>query len=335
MKFHLIPLSLAVGVLGLLNACKKAEQTAAPIQTDGATARNPVVLKVKWPIGNRYVYRLDLDQRSTNKIPQMPQPFRQDTRMSLTYALSVLKATPDGGRELELEFLANALESSMGGQPSMSFNSNDSTNQDGLNPLAGPLRRMVGSKLHLMVNADAKVANVAGLDEWRDNLFLEEAGPPGQMLAQQFNQGFFHLLTDSGRSLTAKPVSVGETWPYKVEIPTGAAGKISVDSKITMKGWENRAEHQCAILDSRGTLTGTPSDQVGPLGRMRIDHGNLTAKSWFDPELGALVDYNADQTMTIKAQMPGQPPANRGPGFTSDIGQKITLKLVELEKARS
>src|SRR5215472_12605028 len=95
LKLQMVPLFLAV-ILLVLGACKRADQGQSKEQGDAtktaaADAKNGVVLQAKWPIGNRYVYRLDLDQHSTNKIPQMPKPVQQDTLMSLTYALSVLK----------------------------------------------------------------------------------------------------------------------------------------------------------------------------------------------------------------------------------------------------
>ena len=112
-------------------------------------------------------------------------------------------------------------------------------------------------------------------------------------------------------------------------------GKIAVDAKVTLKGWEEREQHKCAILDSRGTLKGTPGQEVGPMGKMVIDQGKVSGRSWFDPELGARVDSESDQTIRVKGEMPGQAGGNRAAaGFTSDISQKITVKLVELAKGK-
>jgi hypothetical protein len=66
---------------------------------------------------------------------------------------------------------------------------------------------------------------------------------------------------------------------------------------------------------------------------MVIDQGKVTGRSWFDPELGAIVDSVSDQTIRVKGEMPGQAGGNRAAGFTSDIGQKVTVKLVVLAKA--
>ena len=340
MKLPLLSLPLAVGLVGLLGACKKADQVqpdkqAAPSQVTGAGSKTGVLLRPKWPLNNRYVYQLDMDQHSTNKIPQMPTPMQQEVTMRLTYAVSVQKETTDGGRELELEFLANSLEVRMGGRAVMSFDSKQIADGDTRDPMAVPLRKMIGSKVRLLANQEGKVTKVLDLDIWREGLSLEEAGQPGQMLAQQFNQGFFLLLADSGRSLSPKPVTVGETWPFKAEFPAGATGKLAIDAKITLAGWENHAQRQCAILDSRGTLKGTTGDETGPMGKMTIDGGKLTGKAWFDPELGANVEYVADQFIHVKGEIPGQAIDNGAAArFTSEIGQKISVKLVELGKTK-
>ena len=131
MRYQLIPLWCALSVLALLGACKKSEQPAAanpksesPGSTQPATtsssAKSPagaekgVLLKIKWPVGNRYVYRMDMDQHVTNRVPQMPKPMQQDVTMAMTYALSVTKELPQDGREVEMEFLANEMEVKMG-----------------------------------------------------------------------------------------------------------------------------------------------------------------------------------------------------------------------------
>lgn len=343
MKTRFASVSVALVLAGMLGACKKADQSntqpsatqghAASTEPAAAGSKKGIVLRAKWPVGNRYVYRMDLEQRSVNTIPHMPKPMEQDVTMAMTYALSVMKETADGGRELEVEFLANEMEVKMGGQLVMSFDSKESANKAAQNPMAAPFRKMIGSKLRLLMGADATVDQVVGLDEWLSNVQGEGADPAGQMLAQQFNEGFFRQLADFGRGLPEKPVAVGETWPFKFEFPTGAMGKIALDAKVTLKGWENREQHQCAILDSRGTLKGKPGKEVGPMGKMVVDQGKITGRSWFDPNLGAMVDFVSDQTIRVKGEMPGQGGGDRASaGFTSDIGQKITVKLVELAK---
>lgn len=338
----------AVSLFALLPACKKAEQPAAsnpPAERPAATAAESkegtpakaagdqaqaVTLKIRWPLGNRYVYRMDLDQHSTNTIPQMPKPIQQDVAMAMTYALTVAAETPAGGRELEMEFLANEMEIKMGEQVMMSFDSKEAPKNESQNPFATPFRKMIGSKLRLQLDAEGKVDKLVGFEEWQNNLAGDGGGAAKMILSQQFGEDYFRQIADFSRGLPPKPVTIGDTWPLKLDLPAGPMGKININATVMHKGFEDQDGHRCAVLDSVGTLKGG-SAGGGPTGKMNIEQGKLNGTTWFDPELGAMINSSSEQHMRIKGEMPG--PQGGGSQFTSDIAQKVSLKLVELTKA--
>src|SRR5258708_3420854 len=78
---------------------------SAVMQTNGGR-----LLKVKWPVGYRYIYRLDLEQSSTNQAPRNPAPKVEHVAMGVSYGLAVREGNADGVRELEMQFLAYELE---------------------------------------------------------------------------------------------------------------------------------------------------------------------------------------------------------------------------------
>ena len=331
-------LSLALAcLLGLaLTACKDKSQTATESKpsanASAAGSGTGTDLKVKWPVGSRYVYRMDLDQQSTNKFPQMPQPMIQNVTMAMTYAISAIKEAGKDGRELEMEFVANEMEVKMGEQVFMSFDSKESAKSDTQNPFTGPYRKMIGTKLRIQVDADGKLDEIIDLQEWIDKVTAGVAEREKGIFSQQFNEGYFRQIVDYGRALPPKPVQEGESWPFKMELSLGTMGKLAIDSKIKFKGWEDREKHKCVALTSVGTMKGTPGTEAGPMGKMSIEKGTATGTSWFDPELGAMIEVSADQTMKIKGEIPGAP--GGGAGYTSDIGQKVTIKLVEAGKVK-
>ena len=87
-----------------------------------------------------------------------------------------------------MDFTANEMEVKMGGQAMMSFDSKESAKNDAQNPMAAPFRKMIGSKVRLLVRADGKVDQVVGLDEWLNSVRGEGADPAGQLMTQQFNE---------------------------------------------------------------------------------------------------------------------------------------------------
>jgi Family of unknown function (DUF6263) len=353
MRHQLIPFWCALSILALLDACKKSEQPAATNpKPEGPSSAQPaasaatiqppagaekgVLLKIKWPVGNRYVYRMDLDQHVTNRFPQMPKPMQQDVTMAMTYALSVTKELPQDGREIEMEFLANEMEVKMADQVIISFDSKETGKNDAQNPFSAPFRKMIGSKLAIQLEAQGKVDKIPGLEEWQKTLSGDQPGPAGGMLAQQFGEGFFRQILDAGRAFPDKPVQVGETWPYDMEVPAGPIGKITINGKLTFKGWEDRQEHKCVALLMTGTFKGSSPIETGQMGKMNLENGKAAGTSWFDPELGALIDSTSDQIMRLKGEVPGGPTGgNRAPtAFTIEIGQKVTLTLAELGKVK-
>lgn len=349
MRHPFFTLTCALLFLISLNACKKAEQSTpaepgAPIQApsvsqessapaEAAGAQGSVRLQVKWPVGNRYVYRMDLDSQTTNRIPGMPSPMQQTVTMAMTYGLTVLRETENNGRELQMEFLANEMDIKMANQLIMSFDSKEEAGQnEGQNPFAAPFRKMIGSKVNLQLDADGRVEKVIGFDEWLDSLAGEEGGPGRTLVAQQFSEDYFRQIADLGRSLPTKPAEVGDTWPLSMDIPAGPMGKLDMNATILFKDWEQREGRNCAVLEAVGTFQGVRAQATGgPLGNMSIDQGKVTGTTWFAADLGAVVESDSKQTMRLKGNMPSPPGAKTpAPEINVELGQNVRVKLVEL-----
>jgi hypothetical protein len=190
------------------------------------------------------------------------------------------------------------------------------------------LRRVIGPKVYLQLNAAGTAGQVIRLGDWQRAVAGAGDQPVEQILLQQFNDGFFQQITDFGKALPAEPVRVGDNWSYRTEVPAGSLGHIVSDSTITLLDWEQRENQSFAVLESKGTLKGIP--MAGAANSLSLESGSVTGSSWFDPVLGALMESEVTQAMRLRAE----PPAPRGesaPGvFISEIGQKVTLKLVEV-----
>ena len=76
----------------------------------------PVELKLKWPLGERIVQDMDMKQNMELSMPGQPAPMKQDMTMGQEYGLTVLKENPDGGHEVEMEFLSARMGDGDGGQ---------------------------------------------------------------------------------------------------------------------------------------------------------------------------------------------------------------------------
>jgi Family of unknown function (DUF6263) len=346
---------LAVAAFTLLagGGCKRSPHLEAPPKPSpptnvaeenlGQQASNQIqkvplpkgdLLKMKWPIGSRYVYRLDMEQHTTNQAPGSPQPNTEDLVLGVTYALTVVEETSNGGRELEMEFLANDMEIKIAGQVVINFDSVQSLTNEAAHPIPPPFRRMIGSKALLRTQPDGTVEKVLGLDAWVKSVAGDASGPAGQMIVQQFNENFFRQAADFGKGLPTKPVNPGDNWTFQTELPAGALGTIRLDSTITLTGWKEQEQHRFAILDAKGTLTSLPAQPPAD-GQLSLERGTVQSRAWFDPELGALTESVVEQSLRVK----GPPPATAGgkpteESFSNDLSQKVTVKMVELTKSQ-
>jgi hypothetical protein len=308
------------------NVVAPTEVAATPPPTN--TPPKAIRLEPKWPVGNRYVYRMDLEQTSTNRIPFRPEPRVEHVTMGATYALSVHAQNTNGTRDLDVEFLAYELDMKADGHEVVSFDSGKAATNNTPDPVAAALRRVIGPKVYLQLNAAGTAGQVIRLGDWQRAVAGAGDQPVEQILLQQFNDGFFQQITDFGKALPAEPVRVGDNWSYRTEVPAGSLGHIVSDSTITLLDWEQRENQSFAVLESKGTLKGIP--MAGAANSLSLESGSVTGSSWFDPVLGALMESEVTQAMRLRAE----PPAPRGesaPGvFISEIGQKVTLKLVEV-----
>jgi hypothetical protein len=122
--FLLRTVPVALCLVLSFTACKKSNDTSAQKESKitGSPSDAAISLKSTWPIGKRYVMRMESDQ--STEMPNM-QPARDGQPQKATmrignkfaqeYALVATNAA-DGNRGLEMEILAIELESGAGNQ---------------------------------------------------------------------------------------------------------------------------------------------------------------------------------------------------------------------------
>jgi hypothetical protein len=334
MKRTLLAFLLCAAVAMPFCGCKKSESGGTPPPSGKpADKRAPsaptetVELKMKWPVGNRYIYRMESDQNVQFKMPGMPKPMQQLMTMGQNYALSVLKETPVGGREMEFEFVSMEMDMRMNERTMMSFDSKGESTGEGVEAF----RKLIGAKLKFLVSASNEVEKVEGYEELMNKL------PGGGGMARQvYDENFFKRMMDVGRGLPDKPVKVGDKWPAQIDIVMGPMGKAVLNLDYTFKGWEDRDQHKCVLLDFTGTIKQPPGEKpAGPGPNFSIENGKIVGKNWFDPELGAMIGSDIDISMLMKMPAPGGgggAPGQPAQTMSPELAQKIKFTLVELGK---
>ena len=204
----------------------------------------------------------------------------------------------------------------------MSFDSSQDTAADGGNPVAGVMRKLVGAKIKMLADANGKIEKVEGIQELADKLGGDTGGPMQGLFKEMLKEDNLKEMGDMGNCLPDKPVRLGDQWNIQKDMNLGPMGIMKLAMTITFKGWEDRDQHRCALLETSGTINSTSDGNIGSM-PFKLEDGKTSGKVWFDPELGMSRGALQVQTMTLKITPP------QGGSVTSKIQQTVTSKFVE------
>jgi hypothetical protein len=319
--------------------CNKSGKLNQPSTFTAPTG--PVELKLKWPTGERIVQDMEMKQSMEVTIPGQPAPMKQDMTMGQQYGLTVLKAIPGGGHELEMDFLSARMGMTMGGKQMLDYDSAKKTAPDKANPAALPVGDMfgkiVGSKIRFYLNASNEVERVEGVDELMNRLSSGAQAESLAVLKSMFSEGYLKQMMSHNRFLPPKPVQLGDTWPVHFELPMATMGVMLLDYTFTLKKWEMHGKRNCARMEFEGTVKTKPDPNPSPAG-MSISglDGTATGVSWFDPELGMTIDTQMNQDITMLMQLPMNPGAKPGAAggtqtITNQMSQVMSIKLASVK----
>jgi hypothetical protein len=315
--------------------CNKSGKLAEP--STFKTPSGPVELKLKWPLGERVVQDMDMKQNMEFAIPGQPNPMKQDMTMGQEYGLTVLKETPDGGHEVEMEFLSARLGMKMGDKTMMDYDSAKKATTDKPNQLADMFGKIVGSKIQLFLDASNEVQRVEGVDDLMSRLSTGAQADALASIKGMYTEGYFKQMMSANRFMPPKAVQPGDTWPVQIEFPMNNMGILVLDYTFTFASWEMHGKRNCARFEFQGTITTKPDPTAKPGGMsISILNGDTSGMSWFDPELGKSIETVMNQDMKMVIKLPANPratpaAAGRPQSITNQMTQAITIKLVSVK----
>ena len=293
-----------------------------------------VELKLKWPPGKRYVLNFDLKQNTAFLLRGRSNTVKEDITMGNQVGLTVLQETPDGGHELELEFLSARMGMKMGDDSILDYNSANQSAADKTNGAAAVFGKIVGSKLRYFLNASNDPERLEGVSEVVQRIkSVPYTDPLTDGIKNIFGAAFFQQSTNTSPFLPRHAVQPGDTWPSHTEYPVATVGIEVLDCKIVFQNWEMHENHNCARLELQGTMKVKPDpnlnrDETHYHPRDGVSEG----VAWFDPELGQIIetdlkdDVNVDKKTSMDAS--GHPLAtDQMQTITTQRHQVYTIKL--------
>ena len=332
-------------------ACKKSNDASAQKESreskiTGSASDSAVSLKPTWPVGKRYVMRMESDQSS--EMPNMqasrdgqPQKatMRIGNRFAQEYALVATNAA-DGNRGLEMEILAIELEAGAGNQ-TINYDSRNKVVPGG-GAMGEALDQLIGGKIRYLLTPENKVLKVEGIDELLQRMEAPADGNPGggrgrgaatAMAKSLFNEDVLKQMIEFA-GMPSNSVRIGESWTDAREIKVPVLGALVVTTTNTLRGWQERDGRKCARVDFTGTMSSKAGEAATPMGvQMQIESGNIAGQYWFAPEVGLATDTEVDQNYKIR--MAGVPQAGRNADNTFkdmnvSVQQHVTVKLLEV-----
>jgi hypothetical protein len=287
-----------------------------------------VELKVKWPL-NRFIHQnVDVQETVETFLPNLPTSAKQEIKIGQELSLSVLKENPDGGHEVEMEFLRMRM-SLANGNAGMDM---DSSKSPGTNALAQAFHKLPGARIRFTLDPKGEVVKVDGMEDMQKRMTTGQRDPTG-VLNSMFTEDYFKQMMNQSKSLPQKPVAVGDSWPVQLEYTMGALGTLVMDFTYTLKEWERCNDHNCARIEFSGTIKTKPGQSLRIAGmNLNIQDGKSSGETRFDLDAGMTTETTMNQDMVLLMTLPANmrsstPGPARQQFLTNNVSQVINMKM--------
>ncbi len=341
-----VALPLGLGLALLAGCGKSSDPLKSGGKITGSASDAAVGLKVCWSPTNRYFYRVETTLYNDIITKSKAVPVAQETSLALEYSLQITRTNVDGRQQFDLEILSAALNLTRNGELLVSYDTdNRAFMLDDAN-FSETLRNLKGAHLTCVLSPSNVVERLDGVPALLARIgggkpaalktvtYLRSAS----MLRGMITDQFFRQLVDWS-FFPEDPVRIGRTWPARRQFATNPmdGGTAAADLTCVFKGWQQRGDDKCMVVDFSGNTRGMGRPAKGILGFFSsAKPSQLSGRLWLHGEKGvpmALLcghessfQYSAARTQTIpppKAAGTNAPPA--APGTNMPAGPTQTL----------
>jgi serine/threonine protein kinase len=287
-----------------------------------------VELKEKWPPGKRYVFDFNFKQDTAILLRGRTNTVNEGLTIGSRLGLTVLHETPDGGHELELEFLSVRNGIKIGDHTILDYDSANPSAADQTNGAAAVFREIVGSKIRYFLDANNNPERLEGVAELVQRIkSVPQVGPLTAGIKNLFNTAFFEAFTNKPPILPQQAVQPGDSWTSHHENRVVGTGIEVQDYTVIFQNWEMHENHRCARLDIQEIMKVKPDpNSKRDATTYRPRDGVSEGVVWFDPELGQAIEIDLKSDINVDKQP-------RNPGGTlnaAEQGQTITTRRPEV-----
>ena len=283
----------------------------------------PVEMKLKWEVGKKYNLQITITQVRWTFASREPNRFDQTIESTRDFSVTAMRLRPEGGVELDMKLGELKLTIQ---KPSkiLQFDTRQDPKTDGEDPTPAWLRKTIGMHLRFLTDTNGNVEKLVNLGEFMAQ--ITNGAPEGMMsLASLFNEDAIKGTWFMTQALPAKPVAIGESWPYHYETKSATTRPLVEDLRITFKGWGYNAARRFAVIEFNGELI-PKSGKEDPDETGKMKPGTVTGHIWLDVDTGTIVERETAHDLDYDIQTGGKT-------VTASLSQRVRVKLIRVVDA--
>jgi Family of unknown function (DUF6263) len=179
-------------------------------------------------------------------------------------------------------------------------------------PLTDLYGKVVGSKVRFFLDASNDVERTEGIDDLEKHLSSGVSANTSPLSRVPFSEEYLEEMMNGLHSwMPSRAVQPGDSWSVQRAMVMGPYGTVNADYTVSFRGWEEHEKHNCARLEVQCVVSDRPPIST-PAGGVASFEGNVSAVSWFDPQLGLGIETVERSYMKLSLNTPPKPGATPG-----------------------
>ena len=169
-----------------------------PSQSSITPPAGLVELKLKWPPDKCYVADHDFKQNTALLLQGRSNTVKEDYYLGKSIGAYGGAGNPDGGHELQLEFLSARMGIKLGDDTILDYDSAHKSAPDPTNGVAAVFGKVVGSKLRYFLNSSNDAERLEGVGDLVQRIqSVPQTDPLTGDMKNMYNAAFFEELTNA------------------------------------------------------------------------------------------------------------------------------------------
>ncbi len=314
---------------------KEGANAKSQTSTDAVSATNAgrPELRVKWPQGKAFRYKIAEDRKLEIQSPFRPEPRQRHLSQTREIEVSVLESSDTAGAKLGIEVTALKFRRERAsGVETFDSGTGGTGHSEGDPELVKIFGGLVGERVIGQAGSDGRLKRIEA-GAMVDKATLRASGYWRGMAEALFDSENLSFFLSPIQARTNR-LTDGMEWEAVFSRNYGRVGELRGVGTYQVETWTpgNGTEKKSVMVAFDGSLQ-SAKPASGKERAYKLKDGSISGQLRFDPYKGRLISSEWKEEMTFQREVP-MPPGNSGNGGerkrpTSSVrlSQKVTVKL--------